>query len=593
MRFYQLIILLGLFTFLISASCESDEQSPGIGSEHDANGSSIQFIQSLSPGGNSWIINDITKNETLISVSGINNWADQELVIRTYFKVATAGQLHLGFKGKVNSGSSSLSFTIGNDTEEITIGNTDYDTIPVGVFTIDEPGYHFIELVKTSDAAVDISEFFLGGPITDTNLIYVKDEFYWGRRGPSVHLGYEMPENKDIEWFYNEITVPEGEDVIGSYFMANGFNEGYFGMQVNSEAERRVLFSVWSPYDTQNPNDIPEDYKIELLGFGEGVTVGEFGNEGSGGQSYLVFNWEPGKTYKFLLKGEPTSENKTDYTAYFYAPELDQWKLIASFRRPYTSTHLTRFHSFLENFDTKTGFIPRKGMYGNQWVKDTEGEWYELTKATFAADGTARSGNRLDYAGGSEGNQFFMHNCGFFSDNTPLDSQHTRQANGIVPTIDFNTLEVPDIPDTPEYINKSGWQVVDFSSEATSGEGSNGLSSLILDNDPSTYWHSCWSGCTEAFDYPHFLTIDMGSAQAIEGLAIVQRNGSRKVKDLEILIGNDNTNWQSLGDYILLDNAGIQTLGFGHSFDARYIKLKMNAAFDGSTFASMAELWAF
>ncbi|TDA79183.1 DUF5077 domain-containing protein, partial [Halomonas marinisediminis] len=85
---------------------------------------------------------------------------------------------------------------------------------------------------------------------------------YFGRRGPSVHLSYQLPAEKDIEWFYSEINVPEGEDVIGSYYMANGFRDGYFGIQVNSETERRVLFSVWSPYETQDPNNIPEDYKI-------------------------------------------------------------------------------------------------------------------------------------------------------------------------------------------------------------------------------------------------------------------------------------------------------------------------------------------
>jgi hypothetical protein len=47
-----------------------------------------------------------------------------------------------------------------------------------------------------------------------------------------------------------EITVPVGQDPIGSYFMANGFGEGYFGFQVNSKTERRVLFSVWSPFRT-------------------------------------------------------------------------------------------------------------------------------------------------------------------------------------------------------------------------------------------------------------------------------------------------------------------------------------------------------
>ena len=52
--------------------------------------------------------------------------------------------------------------------------------------------------------------------------------------------------------------VPEGNDVLGSYFMANGFAQGYFGIQVNSPTERRILFSVWSPFHTDDPSEIPD-----------------------------------------------------------------------------------------------------------------------------------------------------------------------------------------------------------------------------------------------------------------------------------------------------------------------------------------------
>ena len=65
--------------------------------------------------------------------------------------------------------------------------------------------------------------------------------------------------------------------------MAIGFGEGYFGMQVNSATERRILFSVWSPQSTDNPNEISGDNKVELLQKGDGVTINEFGGEGSGG----------------------------------------------------------------------------------------------------------------------------------------------------------------------------------------------------------------------------------------------------------------------------------------------------------------------
>ncbi len=216
--------------------------------------------------------------------------------------------------------------------------------------------------------------------------------------------------------------------------MANGFSHGYFGIQVNSDEERRILFSVWSPYDTQDPNEIPDDYKIELLKKGEGVHSGEFGNEGSGGQSYKVFNWKSGTTYKFLLKGKPAGEDKTDYTAWFYAPKTGKWELIASFRRPYTDTYLGDFYSFLENFTPATGDTSRKAYYKNQWVY-TENGWIESTKARFTDN--CQTGPSI---GGVENGISFMKNCGFFNETTEIDINFERESTGDVPQIDFEDL---------------------------------------------------------------------------------------------------------------------------------------------------------
>jgi hypothetical protein len=244
----------------------------------------------------------------------------------------------------------------------------------------------------------------------------------------------------DAEWFYNEVTIPEHNDVTGSYFMADGFGEGYFGMQVNSSTERRILFSVWSPFNTNDPSKIPDDQKIILLKKGSDVHTGEFGNEGSGGQSYLRYNWKAGNTYKFLLHGVPTDNNRTIYTAYFFAPELNKWQLIASFSRPNTHTYLKHLHSFLENFDPSQGWIERKAYYNNQWVKTAKDEWLPLTQMTFTGDATAQKKYRLDYAGGVENNMFYLRNCGFFSNNTTLKTNFSRSVNQTAPEINFSQL---------------------------------------------------------------------------------------------------------------------------------------------------------
>ena len=390
--------------------------------------------------GNTWVVNN---TDDKINHKGIQKWQDNKSILTTYFKTSEIGEIEVALLGKVATGSSSLRIDLDKQEYTVNISNTVVDTIHVGKFNITRAGYQELHIQGISKSAADfahIEGILISGPAAN-EIIFVKDDFYWGRRGPSVHLRYDIPnEADDIVWFYNEITVPEGEDVVGSYFMANGFAEGYFGIQVNSTEERRILFSVWSPYKTDDPKSIPQEYRIKLLGKGENVHAGKFGNEGSGGQSYLRYMWRAGNTYRFLLKGVPSENNSTDFTAFFYAPELNKWLLIASFRRPKTSTYLKRPHSFLENFVTETGYISRKLYYSNQWVCDASNKWHELTTATFTADATARKGARMDYFGGTNDKTFFLQNCGFINKSLEIGSELVRKPSAIPPQIDFSRL---------------------------------------------------------------------------------------------------------------------------------------------------------
>ena len=396
--------------------------------------------------GNSWIfINPDTVNAQVMNPG---SWTDPGMIHRTYFRIERKGELQIAIKAKVEKGISKLTAVFNGNENELEISSTEYSNIYIGSFEIDEPGYKYLDIKgisKESPGFADISDIFLGGSATEGGIHYINEEyFYWGRRGPSVHLTYEVPQQaSSVHYLYNEVTVPEGNDILGSFYMANGFGQGYFGFQVNSQTERRILFSVWSPYQTDNPEEIPDDQRVELLRRGQNVTVNDFGNEGSGGQSYLVYNWEAGKTYRFLLKGEPAKgeTNKTDYTAWF-SPKEGEWLLIASWRRPFIKTYLTRIHSFLENFNTRTGPIERMAFYNNQWILDTSGNWHELNRARFTADATARDKARLDYAGGffSDDDGFYMRNCGFFDQTAPLDVWHTRPLLNRKPVIDFSQL---------------------------------------------------------------------------------------------------------------------------------------------------------
>ncbi|RYG21422.1 MAG: DUF3472 domain-containing protein [Chitinophagaceae bacterium] len=384
---------------------------------------------------------------TFITKNGIENWTDPETSFKVYVRIAKKGTLALSLNqlSKI-VGESELSISIQNQTKKVRIANQ-HASLAVGEWVIKDTGYVAIQLKglkKSGTQFPTIGSLVLSGTAIDAKTAFVKDNegnfFYWGRRGPSVHLSYQLPEKTDFEWFYNEVTVPKGEDVQGSYFMANGFAEGYFGIQVNSPTERRVLFSIWSPFQTDNPKEIPESHKIKLLKKGKDVYTGEFGNEGAGGQSYLKFNWKAGETYSFLTQVSPSTDNYTTYTSYFYAPEVGKWVLIASFKRPQTQTYLKRPHSFLENFIPEFGDQARKVMFGNQWVCDSKGVWTELNTAQFTTDNTGSKRYRMDYGGGASGSSFYLRNCGFFDDFTPPKAVFKRKLTETKPMINFNYL---------------------------------------------------------------------------------------------------------------------------------------------------------
>jgi len=406
--------------------------------------SQFQNFISIPMAGNSWVVNTSAISHKIVTPHGIEGWNDLSDRINIFFRTEMKGKVQIAIRAKIKSGRSKIRCQIGETTKKISIGNSTSDTIKIGTFNIKDTGYQkitFIGTGKTSESFGEISDLLICGEAINDQVRFVKDDFYYGRRGPSVHLNYELPkEVGDVEWFYNEITVPDGNDIVGSYFMANGFAEGYFGIQVNSSSERRILFSVWSPYKTDKPGNIPEDQRIILLKKGQDVHAGVFGNEGSGGQSYRIFPWKSGTTYRFLLKGSPSENNSTDYTAWFYAPETGKWELIAGFRRPKTTTSLKRLHSFLENFMPENGNISRKGIYSNQWVCNTSGIWTPITEARFSADATARKEARLDYAGGIEKDGFFLKNCGFFNEKTDIGARLIHPGMSDTPKIDLSVL---------------------------------------------------------------------------------------------------------------------------------------------------------
>jgi len=399
-------------------------------------------------GGNAFITQTSSSANELINDTGLHNWNSSQAVISVYVDVQQAGTLSLALAGALNGASSStVKVTVAGQSHNVNLSSTSPGPFSAGNFSVAQAGYVKVDLqgVSTNGGYYgDISGLQVSGSATNAGVTYANDSanYYWSRRGPSVHLGFKAPAN--TEYFYSEITVPVGEDPVGSYYMANGFNVGYFGIQVNSPTERRVLFSVWDP---------PSGGSTTLVRKGPGVTTNGFGGEGTGGQSYLVYPWEAGHTYRFITRAQLDDAGNTLFSSWFAdAASRGQcnahsshgncsWHLIATWKYPGVATYLKGLYSFLESFDPDHGFIGRRATYGNEWAKPAGGAWTELTSAYYDVDPTGLNKQRLDFAGGlKDGNAFYLRNDGFFTPSVASGQTFVRTANGAPPDVDLDNL---------------------------------------------------------------------------------------------------------------------------------------------------------
>ncbi len=203
------------------------------------------------------------------------------------------------------------------------------------------------------------------------------------RAARSVHWGWAAP---DSTLFYNEMVVVES--TRGSYFMACGWNTGYFGVQELANGEKVAIFSVWDPTKGDDPNAITPEQRVELLHEGDGVRIKRFGGEGTGGQCMMDFDWKIGQTNKFMVRATQ-AEGKTAYEGHLWIPAENKWKHLVTFRTRTGEKKFNGFYSFVEDFrrDYKSVHDTRTARFGNGWGRTDDDYWIALRRGRFTASG--------------------------------------------------------------------------------------------------------------------------------------------------------------------------------------------------------------
>ncbi len=373
---------------------------------------------------------------------GIARWVDPKQTVNWYGQFQKLGSVTVKIELALPVGAQShLQLTVNDQSHEATVKGLGEDSIATadfGEYQLSSVGYHRIALKSLNEPGKPngkILQLRLGGDSVASAHFNLKAR----RNAASVHLMYPAPGGKNIEAFYCEVTAVE--DPTATFYMACGWHRGYFGMQVNSPTERRIIFSVWdSGNEAIDRKNVADDNRVKLMGKGEGIYTGDFGNEGTGGHSHLKYLWKTGEKQRFIVTAQPIDQTYTIFSGFWFHPEQKKWKLISSWKAPKEGGWIQRPHSFSENFGGSNGHLRRKALYGNQWIRTAEGEWIELTTASFSHDPTGKA-DRLDRWMGVEEGQFFLSHGGFSAGFTKYGEKFSRTPTAQPPT----QIELPKV----------------------------------------------------------------------------------------------------------------------------------------------------
>lgn len=372
--------------------------------------------------------------------SGISRWSDPELSVTWFGKLKQSGELSAKVEMRLKKNASvRLEMTVAGESREATVkGTGDEETViaDFGKFRISNSGFHSFVLTSRKPKGTVLSLMLDGSAIKDAHFNQESR-----RNAASVHLAYPIDRDTEVSAFYCEMTGIE--DPLWTYYMACGWHRGYFGMQVNSPKERRIIFSVWdSGSEVVDRDKVADEDRVTLVAKGEGVYSGDFGNEGTGGHSHLKYLWKTGEKQRFLVTADPVDATHTVFAGYYYNPDKKEWMLISSWKAPKEGKRLRGLYSFSENFVGKNGHVLRKSLFENQWLRTADGEWQEITQATFSHDKTGKS-DRLDrYMGVTADGQFFLSHGGFLEGFTKFGEPFTRPLSGRSPA----EMKLPALP---------------------------------------------------------------------------------------------------------------------------------------------------
>jgi len=137
------------------------------------------------------------------------------------------------------------------------------------------------------------------------------------------------------------------------------------------------------------------------------------------------------------------------------------------------------------------------------------------------------------------------------------------------------------------YINRSAWKIYSVSSQ----EGGN-PASYAIDNNPSTFWHTQYSGSTPR--HPHTIVIDMAKVYNVTSVLYTARtdgNENGMIREYEIYISKTASDFGTAvatGSFAKTTAQQVATLK--KPVEGRYLKLIAKSEVNNNAWASASEI---
>ncbi len=198
---------------------------------------------------------------------------------------------------------------------------------------------------------------------------------------------------------YIEVEILESHP--STYYMALGFDGGYFGVQQHAGGNGQLIFSLWDATKEIHRSHVPAKDRARVLDVGTGAQEKEFGGEGVGVSIRMPVAVTQGDAFSFYLTAETEKTNtsssgtRTVFTAYA-ARRGGAWRLLGKMDRPTDGTLINGLYSFVEDYKRngrtdgvaaaeRSPYQRRTAVFRRGWRLPENGGWLPIRRAKFSA----------------------------------------------------------------------------------------------------------------------------------------------------------------------------------------------------------------